>query len=166
MTPRFLFPHRYKKIGWMLLVPFLALGVYLLSTDVDVLANDWLSFDISSKYLLFYDPILGNDHEIVKVDFTDELIMLGLTFALVLVAFSKEKIEDEWVSKTRLESLQWGVYTNTALLMLATILIHGSAYWTVIIVNMFATLIIFILRFHYVIYLKPRFEQNTERSTV
>ncbi|MFN8355623.1 MAG: hypothetical protein U0Y10_14295 [Spirosomataceae bacterium] len=163
MNPRFLFPHQFKKIGWMLLLPFLTLGMYLIITDVDSLANQWLSFEIPTKYLLFYDSIFKNEQTAI-IDFTDELVMLGLTVALVLIAFSKEKIEDEWVSKIRLESLQWGIYVNTALLLLATFLIHGSAYWIVIIVNMFTPLIIFNLRFHYILYVKPRLERNGERS--
>ena len=38
---------------------------------------------------------------------------------LIIVAFSKEKIEDEQISQLRLDSLQWAVYLNYIILVIS-----------------------------------------------
>jgi integral membrane sensor domain MASE1 len=92
------------------------------------------------------------------LNFTDEVATIGSIIGLILVAFSKLKVEDEYVSKVRLESLQWAIYLNFGLLIIATIFVHGMAYFNVIIFNMFTPLIFFNIRFHFILFIKSKFE--------
>jgi hypothetical protein len=71
---------------------------------------------------------------------------------LLFIAFAREKQEDEFIGKLRLESLQWAVLFNYALLLLATWLIHGLGYIDVMMYNMLTILLFFIIRFHVVLY--------------
>jgi len=89
-----------------------------------------------------------------ELNFTDEIATIGSIVGLIFIAFSKVKFEDEYVSKIRLESLQWAIYLNFGLLIIATIFIHGLAYYNVTVYNMFTPLIIFIVRFYYLILIK------------
>jgi hypothetical protein len=98
--------------------------------------------------------------EVSVLNFTDEIAAIGSIIGLILIAFSKVKIEDEYVTITRLESLQWAIYFNFSLLILATVFVHGMAYFQVIIFNMFTPLVFFIIRFYFILFLKPRFEKN------
>ena len=93
------------------------------------------------------------------MNFTDEIATIGSIVGLILIAFSKVKVEDEYVSKIRLESLQWAVYFNFAMLILATLFVHGMAYFQVIIFNIFTPLVFFIVRFYYILFIKNS-EQN------
>lgn len=154
MEPRFLFPHRYKLVGWLIAIPCIILGLFVLFNDFSF---DFLTVQFPFKYYFSFsldnNKIHGTD-EVSVLNFTDEIATIGSIIGLLLVAFSKVKIEDEYVSKIRLESLQWAIYLNFALLILATIFVHGMAYFQVIIFNMFTPLIFFIVRFYYILFIK------------
>lgn len=162
MKPRFLFPHRYKLIGWLLAIPSLILGLCVLISDFYF---DFLTINLPFKYV-FSDTLTissAGTHitdQVTELNMTDELAAIGTIVGLLFIAFSKVKTEDEYVSKIRLESLQWAIYLNFALLIIAIIFIHGMAFFSVIVYNMFTPLILFIIRFHYILFMKPSFEAN------
>ena len=151
MKARFLFPHNFKRIGILLSIPFTILGLLCLYKD------------FSFHFLVFNKPLffsLGHDNFLGDFDLTNEFAIIGTILGLILISFSKEKLEDEYVATLRLESLQWSMYVNFALLIFSTLLIYGENYYTVTIYNMFTPLIIFILRFNYLLYIKPHFQQD------
>ena len=153
MEPRFLFPHRFKLIGWIIAIPSIILGLFIL---IDDLRFDFLTVKLPFKYF-FADEFLSSHetgNEFSLFNFTDEIATIGSIVGLLLIAFSKVKYEDEYVSKLRLESLQWAVYVNFFLLIVSTILIHGMSYYIIIVYNMFTPLIIFIIRFYYLVLVK------------
>jgi hypothetical protein len=132
MKSRYLLPHLYKKIGGILFLAFLAFYLVLLMG----FSAKWLSAE--------------NDN--LSVDgYADETIVTGLVISLLMIAFSKEKNEDEFIATVRLESLQWGIYINYGLLVIATWSFYGFNFFSVMVYNMFTPLLFFILRFHYVI---------------
>jgi hypothetical protein len=79
-----------------------------------------------------------------------------------MVAFSKERQEDEYVSKVRLESLQWSVYLNYALLLLAIMFVFDESFFYVMIYNMYTILIFFIVRFNFVLNVKDKMFNKAE----
>ena len=66
-----------------------------------------------------------------------------------MVAFSKEKQEDELIAKIRLDSLVWATYVNYAVLMFSMLFIYGMSFLWVMIFNMFTILLFFIFRFNW-----------------
>ncbi len=157
MKTRFLFPHWCKLLGWWLAVPFLIFGIIYLSRE-----NFIEQFEPYTKYFEVRIPkwLVIDDESLTKQNFVttnilDEIIIIALTLGLILVAFSKEKQEDEWVAQVRLESLQWGVLLNTGLIILATLIVYDFKYFNVLIYNVFTTLLIFIVRFNWVLYIQP-----------
>jgi hypothetical protein len=135
-----LLPHFCQRTGWVLLLPFLALGI----------ANVFLGFEI---------PWLGygraNDPRLVDFNthnFTDELAAIGCILSLMLIAFSKERTEDEAIQFFRLASLQWAVILNYLVLIGCIVLVYGSGFLSVMMYNMFTILIIFIIRFRFVLF--------------
>lgn len=143
-----LLPHRVKRLGWIILFPSLLLGVMVLYFDFVI-----PGFDVVipySKDFLSNKPVMNN--------LTDEIISIIVMVSLILIAFSEEKQEDEWVSKIRLESLQWSVYANYILLILAIVFIYDMYFFEALIYNMYTILIFFILRFNYV--LRVKFNPN------
>ena len=164
MEPRFLFSHRFKLIGWIIAISSIILGLFVMFTE---LSFDFLTFKVPFKYFLA-DEFSSSDekgNEFSVFNFTNEIAIIGSIIGLLLVAFSKVKVEDEYVSKIRLESLQWAIYFNFALLIIATLFVYGLAYYMVAIYNMITPLLFFVIRFHYILFFKNS-EQDAEQRPV
>ena len=83
---------------------------------------------------------------------TDEIAAIGVIVGLLLVAFSREKVEDEMIGQLRLEALQWSVYANYIVLAIAILTLYDTAFFTVMVYNMFTVLLVFISRFRWLLY--------------
>lgn len=144
MSISFLFPHRFKRFGWVLLLTGLVFGVFMYVFKVD--------FDYFGRFpfLSVWSNSLteNNFFTIIKNGFLDELISLLIIIGGILVGFSKAKIEDEFISQMRLSSLVWSVYVNYGVLLLAILFVFDMAFFDVMIFNMFTMLLFFIIRFH------------------
>lgn len=141
----YLFPNSVKPLGWLLLVIGIIGGFVVISSDLEP-----EYFDV--KWLSFYTSDIFNSDKNGFFKWTSQNILNDLmgVFVIiggVLVAFSKEKIEDEFIAKLRLSSLAWAVYVNYAFLLLAFLFVHGLNFFSVMVYNMFTLLIIFIARF-------------------
>ncbi len=139
MKTLLLLPYSYKRVGYILAIPFFVLGIAWLLWNFTF---SWLEYHPAERGVLSY--LNGN--------FTDELAAIGLIMGLFFIAFSKEKVEDEAISFFRLEALHWAVYANYAVLLLSIIFCYGSLFFTLMTINLFTVLFIFIARFRYVLY--------------
>jgi hypothetical protein len=79
----------------------------------------------------------------------DELITIVLIISGIIHSFSREKTEDEYISSIRLQALTWSIFVNYGLVLMATLLIFGMAYFHVMIIHLFSLIILFNLRFQY-----------------
>lgn len=145
MKINYLFPNKYKRVGWLVLIPSSIIGLLVILFDYE---PDSLFFNVPAIYS---DEILGESKFIGRVrnNILNEIIGVLNILSLLLVAFSKEKGEDEYISKIRLESLVWAVYVNYGILLLSFLLIYNLTFLWVMIFNMFTILIFFIVRFHW-----------------
>jgi hypothetical protein len=146
MISKILFPHAFKVWGWFILLIFIPLGI---GTDFFDLQFSFLAFRIR---WIPADPFTSSG----TVNFTNTLVALALIVGLVLVAFSREIQEDEYVAHIRLESLLWAVIVNYILLALAVIVCYGGLFLDVMVYNLFTPLILFIARFNILIYIQKR----------
>ena len=148
MTPKLLLPSKYKTIGWIILIPAVIMGIIISLTGYEA---NWLNAKV---FAIFNDEVFGKKEffSFIHTDITNTII--GFLFILggLLVSFSKEKNEDEYISKLRLSSLLWAVAVSYLLLLLAFAFVYGTAFLNVMIYNMFTVLIIFIIRFNYILY--------------
>lgn len=135
-----LLPHVCQKIGLIGIFPFLALGIAYLGWEYTA---PWLSYHSSSTHGLDFSS---------NSNFTDEVAAVGTIISLMLIAFSKEKIEDEAIQFFRLASLQWAVIVNYVVLIICILSLYGEFFFSVMTYNMFTILIIFIIRFRYVLF--------------
>lgn len=148
MFPRLLLPHKYKTVGWIILVPATIFGFVLLAFDFN-------SFQIhASAFAIVSDEFLGESHSFsfIKTNIAPTLAGVLFIIGALLVSFSKEEREDEFISNLRLSSLLWAVLVNYLLLLIAFLFIYGTPFLSVMIYNMFTVLILFIIRFHFVLY--------------
>lgn len=148
MKINYLFPHRYKKIGWAILLPSVILGL------VHLVFNYEPAFFDARVFTIFDDGFMEETKifAFTNNNILNELIGILIIASSILVAFSKEKFEDEFIAKIRLESLVWATYINYAILILGLILVYGLSFMWVMVFNMFTILLIFIIRFHWAVY--------------
>lgn len=148
MKSNYLFPHKYKKIGWMILVPSAIIGFIVLLGDYEPAFLNWHVPAIFIDEFLGEKQLFGISQENVLNEILGVLTIIGL----LLVAFSKEKYEDEFIAKVRLESLVWATFINYGILLIALILVYGLSFLWVMVFNMFTILMFFIIRFNWLIY--------------
>ncbi|WP_199736709.1 hypothetical protein [Fibrisoma montanum] len=142
MKTQWLFPHRYRLIGWIILVPCVVLGIAAMYGE--------FYFDFLTIVLRQTGHAKGSlsvFFEVDEINLTDELAAVGIIAGLMMIGFSRETIEDEMVSQLRLECLQWSVYVNYIILTVAILVIHGTRFLDVMIYNMFTVLLVFVIRF-------------------
>ncbi|MBA4301604.1 MAG: hypothetical protein C0433_16105 [Cyclobacterium sp.] len=138
MLTKILLPHRFQKIGWLLCLPFAAL---LFANNYFDFSFHWLEFEVR-------DGVLFKDS---KENFSNEIALIGVFVSLFLMAFSREKEEDEYIQKLRLDSLLVAFYANTFILIIGTLLFYGFGYLEFMGYNMFTIQLIFIGRFRWVL---------------
>jgi hypothetical protein len=151
MKSRLLLPHKYKKFGWIIFVPSLLFGLFIM---FKINGIEEISFFKTNVFAIMSKQLFSNKiyFTFVENNITDELILVFVTLGAYLIAFSKEKVEDEFIAQVRLESLLWSVFINTIIIFIATIFIYDEFYWYVMYLNIVSTLIIFIARFNFIIW--------------
>jgi hypothetical protein len=140
MEAPWLFPHRYRPVGWLLFLLSACLGLANLYGEFKL---PGLAVRLPLLYTNWADPLFINN------DLTDELAALGVIAGLLLMAFTRERVEDEMIRQLRLEALQWSVYVNYLLLALAIVLVYDLVFFQVMVYNMFTILLVFIGRFRW-----------------
>ena len=146
MKTNFLLPNKFKKIGWVLFLIGIVTGVFMYS---DLLDNDVLQVKVLSIY---HEGILSEKtsfFKIIKNGILDEIVALIIIVGGLIVGFSKEKIEDEFIYKLRTESLVWALILNYVILVVAIVFVYDISFFNVLIFNMFTPLLFFIIRFNF-----------------
>lgn len=158
MKTTLLLSNKYKIYGWILFIPSLVIGLLSLIYGFKDELIHFKTFAIASGGGFSkseYFTVIEND-----MTFT----IFGILFITggLLISFSKVKNEDEFTNEIRLNSIMWAVLINFIFLLFAFVFIFGNHFITVMIGNMFTTLIIFIARFHYKIYQVSKIDSNEE----
>ncbi len=159
MKTNLLLPHCYQRIGWIMLLPAFVLGVILQITGFE--PPDIFEIPVFAIADL---EILGEDvwFGLTENNILDEVITLLLIAGALLVVFSKERTEDELISRIRMESLIWATLVNYFILAFAVMFFYTIAFLQVLIFNMFTTLLFFIIRFRWMMYKSKKQISNEE----
>jgi hypothetical protein len=152
MKPCALFPYKSRFVGYALIVAHIPVRLIweALSPGIDkshelpVNAGDSLLF--TSGHLFFIASTL--------------LVLSGL----FLVAFAKEKIEDEQITQLRLESLRWAVYMNYCMLIASLFLTNGIDFIDMLRLNLWIPLVFFIIRFRWKMWQLSRLLKREEEQ--
>jgi hypothetical protein len=100
---------------------------------------------------IFIDEIVGTKKYfgIISNNVLNEILGVLVIISGLMVAFSKEKNEDEFISKIRLQSLVWATYWNYGILILAFLFVYDLSFLWVMIINMYTIIIFFIIKFNW-----------------
>ena len=142
----FLFPRKYKVPGSILLLIGITLVVVRFYFGIKPKLFDVKVFSIYSKYFeTSYFNVISNH-------ISEELTALFLITGLLLLCFSKEKDENEFLNQIRLKSLILTFYINTGLILLSFIFIYGFVFINVIVLNLISPFIIYLITFNWLKY--------------
>lgn len=117
----YLFPWRFRLIGWVIFIPAVILGVLILAGVCQF-------------------------HGVVETVMNDAAI-IGVAIGAVFIVCSKEKREDEMTRSIRLAALLNSLYIYVALLISSTLFINGMAYLNYALVNLVLLPIIYVVTF-------------------
>ena len=144
----YLFDNKYKKISGLVFYLTSIIGLYLLITDKIV---DLFTLNV---YSLFSESIsdLTYGGGWIEKGLGDEIFTTIIIISGLINSFSKEKIEDELISKIRLKSLTMSLFISYSLVIISTFLIYNLSYMYVLVFNLFIILLLFNLIFRYRLY--------------
>jgi len=160
MKTKLLLPNYFKTIGWVIFVPcfiLTLLGLIFSESEWLVLFNFFDSKHVFSQWTTFKSlkPDIFDSN-----DFAGEILMTLTALGFFCVAFSRLQMEDEWIEKVRLESLLWGFYLHIGFFIVATWAGYSLGFYIWLAWNMLVAPVAFLVRFHWVVYMKPYFEQK------
>jgi len=147
MKTNYLLPNKYKKLGWVLFSLGITFGFYFLF--VDFKTEPLVIKVLSIFHNLHHGATEFKYFEIIETGIAFELIMLAIIIGGLIIGFSKEKTEDEFISKLRNESLVWAIVFNYFILVLGVLFVYNFSFLDVLLFNMFTPLLFFIIRFNF-----------------
>ena len=140
----YLFSNKFKKVsGWIfyLLIP---VGLFLLLTEriQDIF--------VVNVFSIFSYEWIGSERTgfgWIENGLGDEIFTLLIIISGLVNSFSKEKIEDELISRIRLESLSLSLFISFGLIIISTFLVYNLNYMYVLVFNLFLIIFLFNLLF-------------------
>ena len=126
MKNLWLLPAWCRKAGWALFIPCAILGLYLIFVE-------------------YYTPLEFEFYPALKAN----IAIIGTLIGLYMVAFSKEKIEDEFVNSLRADAMIKAIILNCVIIVLASLIIYGGWYMYTLSITQYFVLLAYIIIFRY-----------------
>jgi len=158
MKTNYLLSNKFKIWGWLIFILGIILGLFFLfkGYDYEPLEIKVLSIFDDSVYLKEKN---SSFFKIIKTGIANELSMIAVIIGGLIIGFSKEKIEDEFIYKLRKDSVIWAILFNYLVLLLSIVFIYNFTFFHVLVLNIFTPLLFFIIRFNF---LKLKSRSNEE----
>ena len=143
-----LFPNNFKKVGWILFVPGILISLAILVFEFE---PKWFEIKV---YAIMSESLMGDTiyFSWIEDNILNEVAILLVVIGALFIAMSRERVEDEYVSKIRLDSLIWAVYINYAILILSVLFVYRLSFYWILILNMATLLIFFVFRFRWALF--------------
>lgn len=151
---KFLFNNKWKRIsGWIFYLT-IPVGIYLLFTNS---FEDLLKIRVFSLFHSETISTTSNTENIIgsrgfqwiENGILDEILTFVIIVSGIIHSFCKEKIEDELISKIRMDSLVLSLYINYGVLLFFNFFVYDLSYFYVMVFHLFTILILFNLIFRY-----------------
>ena len=126
MKNLWLLPAWCRKAGWALFIPCAILGLYLMFVE-------------------YYTPLEFEFYPALKAN----IAIIGTLIGLYMVAFSKEKIEDEFINSLRMDAMIKAIILNCIIIVLASLIIYGGWYIYSLSITQYFVLLAYIIIFRY-----------------
>ena len=153
----YLFDHKFKKLsGWVFYLTVPIALFFLITDQYDELLTIKV-FSLFPSDMVISGPgtenVIGSRGFVwIENGFLDEIFTFIIIVSGIVNSFSREEVEDELISRIRMESLVLSLYINYGLLILSNFLIYELSYFYVMVVHLFSILLFFNLIFRYRLY--------------
>jgi hypothetical protein len=141
MKSRFLFPSKARFLGLLLFLSGLGFFIYSANSTREIFV--WHNLPPWMR-----EVTLAHDES-----FDDELQLFMVLSGLILLAFSKENMEDEHIVQLRSDSLQWAVYVNYVVFAVLIFASYSITFLWLTMYNVLTLLVFFIIRFRWKMFL-------------
>ena len=136
----YLFSNNFKKPSGIIFYLSILIGFYLLITE------RLQEMFVVNVFSIFSYEWFGSERTgfgWIENGLGDEFFTLLIIVSGLINSFSKEKIEDELISKIRLESLTLSLFISFGLIILSTFLVFNINYMWVLVFNLFLIILLF-----------------------
>ena len=145
----FLLPRNFRFLGILFFIIGLILGIARFKYGFKPDALDLDTFAVYSSYLE------TKFMQVVRNNFGEEIAGILMVVGLFLMAFAREKTENELTSRLRLKSFFIAAYINFAFLLAAFLFTFGMAFVYMLMLNMGMGLLVYTGAFRFLLYLNP-----------
>ena len=142
----YLFSNKFKKTSGVVFYLSILVGLFLLLTD------RILDIFVVNVFSIFSYEWIGSERTgfgWIENGLGDEIFTLLIIISGLVNSFSKEKIEDELISRIRLESLSLSLFISFGLIIISTFLVYNLNYMYVLVFNLFLIIFLFNLLFKF-----------------
>ena len=129
MKNLWLLPAWCRRAGWILFTPCAILGLYIIFVEQ-------------------YAPMNFEFYPALKTN----IAIIGTLIGLYMVAFSKEKIEDEFINSLRMDAMIKAFIINSITIVLGSLVVYGIQYVYMLSITQYLVLLSYIILFRYNIY--------------
>lgn len=136
----YLFNNNFKKPSGIIFYLSILIGFYLLITE------RLQEMFVINVFSIFSYEWFGSERTgfgWIENGLGDEIFTLLIIVSGLINSFSKEKIEDELISKIRLESLTLSLFISFGLIIVSTFLVFNINYMYVLVFNLFLIILLF-----------------------
>lgn len=126
MKNLWLLPQWCHKAGWVLFTPCSILGLYIIFVE-----------EYTPMNIEFYPALKAN------------IAIIGTLIGLYMVAFSKEKIEDEFINALRMDAMIKAFILNSIIIALGSLAVYGIQYVYMLSITQYFVLLAYIIIFQY-----------------
>ena len=142
----YLFSNKFKNTSGVVFYLSIPIGLFLLLTEriQDIFVVNVFSI---FSYERIGTKIPG--FRWIENGLGDEIFTLIIIVSGLINSFSKEKIEDELISRIRLESLSLSLFISFGLTIISTFLVFNINYMYVLVFNLFLIILLFNLIFKF-----------------
>lgn len=144
-----LLPYGFKKVGWAILVPTALLGLTMWADGFNGVPGWFYSLFGISTGREVADPAYLFWSSGTMTRLLNNAALIGVLVGSLLVACSRERVEDEMISRIRLSALLTALYVQTVLTVAAALFLYDFAFLEVMIVNLIALPVLFLVVLHW-----------------
>ena len=126
MKNLWLLPQWCHKAGWVIFTPCAILGLYIIFVE-----------EYAPMNIEFYPALKAN------------IAIIGTLIGLYMVAFSKEKIEDEFINALRMDAMIKAFILNSIIIALGSLAVYGIQYVYMLSITQYFVLLAYIIIFQY-----------------
>lgn len=147
---RFLLPGRSRLLGILFSLSGVVLGIVRFRYGIK-------PESLNLKFFAFYSSYLEDKYmQIIRNNMCEEVVTFLLVAGLFLVAFSREKEENERTQAIRLKAFFLTAYLNALFLIVAIFFTYGFAFVYALMANMGFGLLAYIVSFRVMLFREKR----------